>query len=115
MSLHRHAAKRDKNESEIIDALKAVGAQVYPLSAKGVPDLLVAYRNQTYLLETKSKGGKLTADQMLAFGSQALLHGYADQALAVARTALSNRLARLQVLQECGGAKRGPARSRRHS
>lgn len=67
MSLHRHAAKRDKNESEIIDALKAVGAQVYPLSAKGVPDLLVAYRGSTFLLETKSKGGKLTADQQVFF------------------------------------------------
>lgn len=35
-------------------------------------------------------------------------------ALAVARTALSNRLARLQVLQGCGAAKRGPACSRQH-
>ena len=67
MSINRRAAKRDGNETEIIEALKAVGAQVYPLSAKGVPDLLVAYRGNTYLLETKSKGGKLTADQQVFF------------------------------------------------
>lgn len=69
MSIHRRAARRDGNEGAIIEALKAAGATVYPISAKGVPDLLVSFRGSTYLLETKSKGGKLTADQQDFFES----------------------------------------------
>ena len=37
----RRSAKRDANEPEIIAALRAVGCLVQPLSAPGVPDLLV--------------------------------------------------------------------------
>ena len=37
----RRAPKRDANEAEIISALRAVGCLVQPLSAPGVPDLLV--------------------------------------------------------------------------
>ncbi len=67
MSIHRRAAKRDANEAEIKDALKAVGASVVTISAKGVPDLLVGYRGVNYLLETKGKRGKLTPDQVQFF------------------------------------------------
>jgi hypothetical protein len=67
----RRAAARDANEPELIKALRQVGASVQPLSAPGVPDLLVGYRGVTYLLEVKMplgpKGGedkrKLTPDQ----------------------------------------------------
>ncbi len=54
MGLHRRAAHRDKAEPGIIAALRAVGATVVQLSAKGVPDLLVGYRGRTVLLEVKS-------------------------------------------------------------
>ncbi len=47
------ARRRDDNEAEIVDALEAVGAVVERLNAKGVPDLLVGFREQTKLLEVK--------------------------------------------------------------
>lgn len=53
MSIHRRAVGRDSNEAEIVAALRAAGASVTPLSAEGVPDLLVGYRGATYLLEVK--------------------------------------------------------------
>lgn len=63
MSINRKAAKRDKNEKEIIEVLRLHGASVFQLSGKGVPDLLVSYRGKNYLLEVKSGKGKLTPDQ----------------------------------------------------
>lgn len=68
--MRSYAAKRDKSEDPIIDALRAVGAVVHQLSQRGVPDLLVCFYNplththETYLLECKSKGGKLTPAQV---------------------------------------------------
>jgi hypothetical protein len=44
---------RDKNEREIVDALRKAGATVTQLNEKGVPDLLVGYAGRTYLLEVK--------------------------------------------------------------
>lgn len=64
MSLPKYAAKRDANESEIITALKAVGATVVQISAAGCPDLLIGYRGATYLCETKARKGKLTPAQI---------------------------------------------------
>jgi len=61
--MHRYANKRDKNESRIIEALRAAGASVTPLSAPGVPDLLVGFRGQTYLLEVKDGRNGLTDEQ----------------------------------------------------
>lgn len=49
---------RDTNEPAIVKALKAVGASVTPLNGTGVPDLLVGFRGQTYLLEVKLPLGK---------------------------------------------------------
>lgn len=46
----RRAARRDGNEREIIDALRAAGAQVEQLD---LIDLLVGYRGQTFLVEVK--------------------------------------------------------------
>jgi len=62
--MRSYAAKRDKTEQPIIDALQSVGAVVHQLSQPGLPDLLVCYREQTYLIECKSKGGKLTPAQV---------------------------------------------------
>jgi hypothetical protein len=63
MGVRRTAAKRDENEREIIDALEGVGASVTQLSEKGLPDLLVGFRGETYLIEVKSTKGNLTAHQ----------------------------------------------------
>lgn len=48
-------AHRDAAEPAIINALRAIGATVWPISGKDVPDLLVGYRGVTYLLEVKSR------------------------------------------------------------
>lgn len=65
------AAKIDRNQPEIVQALRKVGASVQSLSSvgKGVPDLLVGFRGSNFLLEVKD-GSKppsqksLTIDQV---------------------------------------------------
>ena len=50
----RRAAHRDKSEKPIVEALRAVGAHVFLLSGKGVPDLLCFYRGTWTPLEVKT-------------------------------------------------------------
>lgn len=66
MSLNRYAVRRDKTESEIVTALKGIGCSVIKLSGAGVPDLAVYFRSQWFLLDAKTKRGKLTAEQTWA-------------------------------------------------
>ena len=49
----RFNAKVDLNQTEIVQALRQAGATVQSLAAvgKGVPDLLVCFRNKLYLME----------------------------------------------------------------
>jgi len=66
----RRAAKVDKNQPAIVDALRDIGAGVQPLHVvgDGCPDLLVGYQGQNYLLEVKNlkgRGNKLTDDQKI--------------------------------------------------
>jgi hypothetical protein len=51
----RRAAKVDRNQAEIVAALRAVGATVQPLHSVGAgcPDLLVGYRGRNWLIEVK--------------------------------------------------------------
>jgi hypothetical protein len=51
----RRAARVDENQSAVVIALRACGCEVQSMAAigKGVPDLLVSYRNQLLLLELK--------------------------------------------------------------
>jgi Holliday junction resolvase len=51
----RRAAKVDRNQPEIVKALRQVGACVQSLAAvgDGVPDLLVGFQGQTVLVEVK--------------------------------------------------------------
>jgi len=48
--------RTDKNQQEIIDAMRKMGATVMDLSrvGKGCPDLLVGINNKTALVEVKS-------------------------------------------------------------
>jgi hypothetical protein len=57
VSLNRYATKRDINEPEIVQALRAVGATVVQLD-KPV-DLLVGYRGKSVLMEVKQPGIKV--------------------------------------------------------
>lgn len=66
----RRAARIDANHVAIVDALRAVGASVQTLSAKGVPDLLVGWRGRNLLLEVKDcakipSQQRLTPDQQV--------------------------------------------------
>jgi hypothetical protein len=63
MSIHRWAAKRDGNEAEIIRALRDVGAEVWPLSGPGRPDVLVLFRGRFYAGEIKTANGRLRPTQ----------------------------------------------------
>lgn len=56
----------DKNQQEIAEALRAAGCGVCILSGAGdgIPDLLCANFDRTWLVEVKAKDGNLTADQV---------------------------------------------------
>jgi Holliday junction resolvase len=62
--MRHYGARRDDNEVEIVNALRAIGASVAHLSSKGIPDLLVCFKNKLYLMEVKKAKGKLTLDQI---------------------------------------------------
>ena len=59
----RQAAKRDENESDIVDALEAIGAMVYRVSDSGLPDLAVFFRGRIHLIECKMPGKPLRPRQ----------------------------------------------------
>lgn len=67
----RKYARTDANQEQIVSALRAAGASVQSLAAVGggVPDLLVGFRGETYLLEVKDGNQppskrQLTKDQI---------------------------------------------------
>jgi hypothetical protein len=51
----RRAARADRNQPEIVAALRGVGATVQPLHTigKGCPDALIGYRGRNLLFEIK--------------------------------------------------------------
>lgn len=55
--------KRDAAEKPIVEALKAVGADVTQISGKGAPDLLIRFRGILVAVEVKSGKGKRTDAQ----------------------------------------------------
>ena len=66
----RRAARIDRNQPDIIKALRYAGATVQPTHTlgKGCPDLLVGFRGENFLLEIKDGGKspsrrKLTNDE----------------------------------------------------
>lgn len=63
MSLSRKNPRRDANEKGIVEALEAVGARVWRISGKGLPDLLVRYRGRYEAAEVKTAKGKETVHQ----------------------------------------------------
>ncbi|GAB3763573.1 hypothetical protein GCM10028796_17310 [Ramlibacter monticola] len=62
----RRAAKVDRNQPEIVAALRRIGADVFSLAAvgDGIPDLLVGFRGTTYLLEVKDGSKPPSARQL---------------------------------------------------
>lgn len=81
--------QRDANESEIIAALKAVGADVEPISTgQGVPDLLVGYKGVNYLIEVKPEPvkGEVFASSVKLNPKQVKWHSAWGGQVSVART-----------------------------
>jgi hypothetical protein len=76
----RRAAKTDSNQAAVVQALRKAGASVYYI--KEPVDLLVGYRNRSFLLEVKAVGGKLTESQKTFFrdyaGEAYIVHGVTD-------------------------------------
>jgi hypothetical protein len=58
----RRAARVDLVQAEIVACLRAAGCTVWSLAreGQGVPDILCGRAGQNYLLEAKSRAGKLT-------------------------------------------------------
>lgn len=89
----RRAAKVDANQSEIVDALRKIGASVTPIHTvgKGCPDLIAGFRGKNFLLEVKDgskppSARKLTDDEAIWFGNwkgEAHIVETAEQAIAI--------------------------------
>lgn len=62
----RRAARTDANHSKVVKALRRVGASVQDLSrvGDGCPDLLVGFRQRTFVLAVKD-GAKNESDRKL--------------------------------------------------
>lgn len=84
----RQKAKRDSNEDSIVSQLQRLpGVSVAVISLGGIPDLLVGYAGQNFLLEVKTDKGKLTPDQEIFFnhwhGQKALVRDIEDAKRAI--------------------------------
>ena len=67
-----YAKKVDKNQKDVVKALRDYGSQVYLLHTVGggIPDLMVCYNDQTILMEVKDGiGKKLTPQQITLFAN----------------------------------------------
>lgn len=61
LDMPRYAKKVDLNQSDIVNALRLIGCDVYVI---GEPvDLLVGYRKRNFLLECKRRGMENRKDQ----------------------------------------------------
>jgi Holliday junction resolvase len=61
MGLNRYAKRRDANEPDIVEALRAIGCTVIQCDAV---DLVVGYQGVNHLIEVKTKTGKLKDSQI---------------------------------------------------
>ena len=64
--------KVDKNQKDVVKALRDYGADVFHLHTVGggIPDLMVCYEDNTILMEVKDgEGKKLTPQQITLFAN----------------------------------------------
>jgi hypothetical protein len=67
-----YAKKVDKNQADVVKALRKMGADVFLLHmvGGGIPDLMVAYAGHTILIEVKDGADKrLTPQQLTLFAN----------------------------------------------
>jgi hypothetical protein len=95
VSLHRHAAKRDANEGEVVAEWELLGAMPVPMSAKGMPDHAVLQDGRTYWAETKNAKRGLTTAQVDCFTAlyHMGVHVYVVRSRQDARSMLAGTLA----------------------
>lgn len=55
--------RRDANESGLIAGWRAIGAEVWQVSGRGLPDVLVRFRGRLHAFEIKTATGKLRETQ----------------------------------------------------
>jgi hypothetical protein len=67
MSLHRRAAKKDANQSPIVELLRKAGCSVHILNEQGAPDLLCGLRGVTFLIEVKDGSKSPSARRLTSF------------------------------------------------
>lgn len=75
------AAKIDANQTELVEALRGIGASVAITSmvGNGFVDTVVGFRGNNFLIEIKTGKGKLTSDQVR-------FHSVWNGQIAIART-----------------------------
>lgn len=88
----RRAAKVDRNQAEIVKALRQAGATVHPChgAGQGFPDLAVGYRGRNYLIEVKD-GALAPSDRKLTPAQQEWHAAWRGDAVVV--TSVSEALA----------------------
>lgn len=93
----RRAAKVDRNQPEIVDALRKVGASVAITSAVGCgyPDLNVGYRGRTILMEVKD--GELVPSARQLTPDQRVFHANWHGAPVVVVNNVKEALAALEI------------------
>jgi hypothetical protein len=63
MGLIRRNPRRDRNERELVAALRKGGAMVLLLSGEDLPDLLIGHRGRWVLAEVKAPRGRVKPGQ----------------------------------------------------
>lgn len=81
----RKTARVDANQAAIVEGLRAIGATVQSLAmvGRGVPDLLVGFRSENWLLEVKD-GAKPDSARRLTPDEAAWHDGWRGQVATVA-------------------------------
>ena len=89
----RRAARVDSNQTEVVAALRKIGASVTPIHTvgNGCPDLAVGFRGRTVLFEVKDpkqppNKRRLTDDEAIWFGNwkgEAYVVETIEQAIAI--------------------------------
>jgi hypothetical protein len=83
----RRASRIDRNQPEIVEALRKLGASVQPLHSAhdGIPDLLVGYQGRNLLIEVKD-GERVPSARKLTPCQVQWHHEWKGQAAIVAST-----------------------------
>lgn len=94
----RYANRIDENQNEIVKALRKAGAVVRIISqGDGIPDLLVAYKGYTILMEVKD-GGKPPSARKLTEAEQKFFDEWTGGMLVIVNSVEES----LATLQHCG-------------